>query len=143
MATRHPNRPMTRSTPSFLLGAALAIAAAAGPAQAATPDDLLRGYAARSASVPDAQRGQAFFTAPHGRDWACASCHGPVPATQGRHAATGKAILPLAPGVNPMRFTDPGKVEKWFRRNCADVVGRACTDAEKADVLAWLIALKP
>ena len=40
-------------------------------------------------------------------------------------------------------FSDPAKVEKWFRRNCNDVAGRECTAGEKADVLAWLISLKP
>jgi hypothetical protein len=30
-------------------------------------------------------------------------------------------------------------VEKWFTRNCRDVLGRECTPAEKADIMAWLI----
>ena len=33
------------------------------------------------------------------------------------------------------------KVEKWFARNCNDVLGRACTPVEKGDVLAWLLSL--
>ena len=41
------------------------------------------------------------------------------------------------------RFTDVTRSEKWFRRNCNDVVGRECTAAEKADVLAWLLTLQP
>jgi len=122
---------------------ALALSAAARLAEAVTPEDLLAGYAARSGRTPDLEQGQAFFTTRHGRDWACASCHRPAPVVDGRHAATGKPIQPLAPRANPARFTDRDKVEKWFGRNCADVVGRACTDTEKADVLAWLIALKP
>jgi hypothetical protein len=61
----------------------------------------------------------------------------------GRHAATGKDIAPLAPAANPMRFADAQKTEKWFRRNCKDVLGRECSAAEKADVLAWLMTLKP
>ena len=60
-----------------------------------------------------------------------------------RHASTGKAISPLAPAFNPKRFSDAAKTEKWFRRNCNDVVGRECSNAEKADLLAWLISLKP
>jgi cytochrome c peroxidase len=136
---------MIKSPLAFTAAAsmALALVAAACPAEAATPSDLLAGYAAHSARAPDAEQGRSFFTTPQGRDWACASCHGPRPVTEGRHAATGKRIQPLAPSANPVRFTDADKVEKWFRRNCADVVGRACTDAEKADVLAWLITLKP
>ena len=41
-----------------------------------------------------------------------------------------------------MCIRDRCRVEKWFRRNCNDVVGRECTAAEKADVLAWLLTLK-
>ena len=66
-----------------------------------------------------------------------------MPTVTGKHASTGKAIQPLAPAVNAERFSNPTKVEKWFRRNCNDVVGRECTAAEKADVLAWLLTLKP
>lgn len=81
------------------------------------------------------------FTSKHGREWSCASCHGNPPTQTGRHAATGKSIAPLAPAFNPERFTDAAKTEKWFRRNCNDVVGRECTVAEKADVLSWLMTL--
>ena len=61
----------------------------------------------------------------------------------GRHASTGKPVTALAPAFNPERFSDPSKVEKRFRRNCNDVVGRECSAAEKADVLSWLTSLKP
>lgn len=113
-----------------------------GHALADTPPQLLAAYAAQAGHPPDAQRGQQFFTGLHGREWRCASCHGAMPTQAGQHAATGKAIRPLAPAFNPDRFTDAAKAEKWFRRNCNDVVGRECTAAEKADVLAWLITLK-
>ena len=115
------------------------VALPAAAALAATPQELLQGYGA----APQPARGQAFFNTTHGREWSCASCHGAQPIQQGKHAATGKAIAPLAPAFNPQRFTDPAKVEKWFRRNCGDVVGRECTPAEKADVMAWLLTLKP
>jgi hypothetical protein len=59
----------------------------------------------------------------------------------GRHVVTSKAIQPLAPSANPNRFQDRARVEKWFKRNCNDTVGRECTSAEKADVLAYLISL--
>ena len=45
------------------------------------------------------------------------------------------------PAFNPERFTETAKVDKWFRRNCNDVLKRECTAAEKADVLAWLLKL--
>lgn len=109
---------------------------------AATPAELASQYAAEAGKPADAQRGQQFFTSLHGREWRCASCHGATPTQAGQHAATGKTIRPLAPAFNPDRFTDAAKTEKWFRRNCNDVVGRECSAAEKADVLAWLITLK-
>ena len=70
----------------------------------------------------------------------CATCHGRDLTQTGRQAATGKPIEPMAPSVNPQRFTDPEKVEKWFRRNCHWTMGRACTPAEKADFLSYLKA---
>ena len=112
------------------------------PAVAATPTELLDGYRSAAAAAPAPSRGQQLFTTPQGRDWSCASCHGALPTQAGRHAATGKPIAALAPAFNAERFTDGAKVEKWFRRNCNDVVGRECTAAEKADVLAWLLTLK-
>ncbi|SEA54449.1 DUF1924 domain-containing protein [Variovorax sp. YR216] len=120
--------------------AAVVVAPAAG---AATPADLLAGYVAEAGAAGDPARGQLMFNSRHGRDWSCASCHGAEPTAPGRHAATGKSIAPLAPAFNPERFTDAAKADKWFRRNCNDVVGRECTAAEKADVLSWLIKLKP
>lgn len=112
-------------------------------AKAAAPADLLSGYTAQAGAPPVPARGQQLFTARHGREWSCASCHGAIPTQAGKHASTGKPIAPLAPAFNPERFTDSAKAEKWFRRNCNDVVGRECTVTEKADVLSWLLTLKP
>jgi hypothetical protein len=126
-----------------LAGATLCVGAFVSPARAATPTELLAGYSTQAGSASIAARGQQFFTAKHGRDWSCASCHGATPTQAGKHASTGKAIEPLAPGFNVLRFTDSAKVEKWFRRNCNDVVGRECTPGEKADVMAFLLTLKP
>lgn len=64
------------------------------------------------------------------------------PTAPNRHAATGKSIAPLAPAFHAERFTDSAKVDKWFKRNCKDVLSRECTALEKADVLAYLIGLK-
>ena len=55
---------------------------------------------------------------------------------------TGKTIRPLAVAANPERFTDPAKVEKWFGRNCKEVVGRACTPGEKANFVAYMSAVR-
>lgn len=111
--------------------------------QAATPAELQAGYSAQAATAPSAMRGKQLFAERHGRDWSCASCHGAVPTQPGKHASTGKPIAPLAPAFNAERFTDAAKVEKWFRCNCNDVLGRECSAAEKADVLSWLQTFKP
>ena len=49
----------------------------------------------------------------------------------------------MAPAVNAERLASERAVEKWFRRNCNDVLGRVCSPAEKADVVAYLISIKP
>ena len=113
------------------------------PAQAATPAEQLSAYTAQAGAPAQTARGQQFFNSRHGKDWSCASCHGASPTAPGKHASTGKVITPLAPAFNPERFADSAKTEKWFRRNCNDVVGRECSASEKADVLAWLMTLKP
>jgi hypothetical protein len=117
-------------------------------ALAATPADIQKGFetAARSGTPGftgfSAQRGERFFKSRHGTDWSCDTCHTGNPLNRGRHATTGKEIAPLAPSANPQRFTDAAKVEKWFRRNCNDVLNRPCTALEKGDVLEYLISLK-
>lgn len=134
----------TRSTATAIaVAAAMTGLCLAAAAHAATPSELLSGYAAEAGSAGLPARGLQFFTARHGREWSCASCHGILPTQSGKHASTGKPIGALAPAVNSERFSDAAKAEKWFRRNCNDVVGRICTAAEKADVLSWLLTLKP
>jgi mono/diheme cytochrome c family protein len=88
-----------------------------------------------------AARGEAFYKSKTG-DVSCASCHGDAPKAHGKHATTGKDILPMALVANAERFTDAAKVEKWFKRNCSDVLKRGCTANEKGDFIAYLIAVK-
>jgi len=64
------------------------------------------------------------------------------PTKDGKHASTDKVISPLAPAYNNKRFTDEAKVNKWFKRNCNDVLNRECSALEKADVMAYLNSLK-
>ena len=128
--------------------AALALLALVSVPSNAGPRELVDGYgaAARQATPVfagfSAARGAKFFQETHGGEWSCSTCHTGTPTTMGRHARTGKNIAPLAPAVNPERFADAATAEKWFRRNCNDVVGRECTPQEKGDVLTWLISLK-
>lgn len=111
-------------------------------ARAETPADMLKRYTEAAGAPAVAARGEAFFTSTHGKEWSCSTCHGKVPVAAGKHATTGKAIGAMAPAANPERFTDAAKTEKWFRRNCNDVVGRECSAGEKADLIAWLLTLK-
>ncbi|MGB4117814.1 MAG: DUF1924 domain-containing protein [Polaromonas sp.] len=111
-------------------------------AHAITPAEQLAAYTAQAGAPAQPAKGQQLFTTKHGKEWSCASCHTATPTVDGKHASTGKAITPLAPAFNAERFTDTAKSDKWFRRNCNDVMGRECTAAEKADVLAWLLTLK-
>jgi mono/diheme cytochrome c family protein len=127
----------------------VAILTVAGAAGAQTPASIVSSYTVlaqrESSSFAgfSTQRGEQLFQSRHGSDWSCASCHTQNPLAMGRHARTGKPIPPLAPAANAERFTSPDKVEKWFRRNCNDVLGRACTTQDKGDVLAYLMSLKP
>ena len=114
----------------------------AGPALAETPRDFLTRFDKEAGSAASAERGARFFTARHGGEWSCASCHTDRPTQAGRHAKTDKPITALAPTANAERFTDAAKVDKWFRRNCNDTLNRACTPQEKADVMGWLLTLK-
>lgn len=128
---------------AFAAALGLAGAVLAPVAQAATPAEMLSGYTAQAGKSADPARGQKIFTTRQGGEWSCASCHGALPTQAGKHASTGKAIKPLAPAFNPERFTDAAKTEKWFRRNCNDVMKRECSPTEKANVLSWLMTLKP
>lgn len=114
---------------------------------AETPGSIVSGYAAEAARatsgfVPSSKRGQSFFT----KEWGvsqkmpnCTVCHGKNLNVDGKHVITDKRIDPLAPAVNQERFTDTAKVEKWFKRNCREVIGRECTAAEKADFIQFII----
>lgn len=125
---------------------AISLLIASSLACAETPKQLVDLYAAEAALQASgfrasAQRGGIFFAKKFGvseKMPACAACHTDNPVNGGRHAVTGKDIKPLAPSANADRLTDPAKVEKWFRRNCKEVVGRECTAAEKADFVAFL-----
>ena len=68
----------------------------------------------------------------------CTACHGENPRGAGR-TLTGKDIEAVAVSVTPKRYTDPAKVEKWFKRNCTEVLGRECTPQEKGDWLTFVI----
>lgn len=127
---------------SILLAALATIHLPAHGAAEVTPLQLLEEW--RIEAGPSAQfsaeRGKQLFEQA-ARDWSCSTCHTADPRAPGRHAVTGKSILPLAPSANSQRFTDRAKVDKWLRRNCRDVLARECTPREKGDLLTWLVSL--
>lgn len=128
------------------IGIAIMFILGAGGAYAETPSSLIASYKAEAARAapnftPSAERGQGIFT----RKWgtsstmpSCATCHSDQPSAEGKHVVTSKRIAPLSPAVNPERFASSAKVEKWFRRNCQEVIGRECSAAEKADFIQFV-----
>jgi hypothetical protein len=69
---------------------------------------------------------------------ACTTCHGKDPRGAGQ-TPTGKTIEAMAASANPARYADPAKVEKWFKRNCTEVLGRVCKPQEKGDWLTFML----
>ncbi|HEX6734344.1 MAG TPA: DUF1924 domain-containing protein [Azonexus sp.] len=135
---------MTQTLVPLLLAALLLSppAAVGGPV-----DDQLARYGAAAKAADPAFAG---FSAERGRTLhthsfilgkpdtpACTACHGQDPRGAGKTPA-GKAIEPVALSATPGRYADPAKVEKWFRRNCNEVLGRECTPREKGDWLTFM-----
>lgn len=122
------------------LAIALPLAASANP--------ILDGYRAtarqENAAFKDfsASAGRSLFTSVGANQLACASCHTDSPKNTGKHSSTNRDIQPMAPAVNPKRFSDAAQVEKWFKRNCQDVFARACTTQEKGDFISYMLSVK-
>ncbi len=130
-----------KNTLILLAGLALASPLAAGDT---SPARLLEQFEAAAGTSGSAERGRALFTARHSGGKpdtpSCTTCHGTDLRAFGKTRA-GKPIEPMALSVNPARLTDSKKAAKWFRRNCKSVLGRECTAAEKADVVAYLMSI--
>ena len=125
----------------------LACAALAMPLLAAAANPIQDSYRAQAKLDNPAFKdfsvaaGQKLYATKVG-EFACASCHTDSPLAAGKHAKTNKDILPLSPSANPKRFTDVATVEKWFKRNCNDVLSRACTAQEKGNFMAYVLSVK-
>lgn len=100
-------------------------------------DSLLISYQQQGAGVVDTNEGRDLWFSKHG-DRSCSSCHSDSLSQNGKHIKTGKLIKPMALSVNPERYRDGKKIEKWFRRNCKWTLGRECSAQEKANILSWL-----
>jgi cytochrome b/mono/diheme cytochrome c family protein len=149
-----PRFASVRAASAVALGAAAVVAlalllglpsrtSAAGPVATA----LLQEYDAQARRANpafpgfSAEAGHRLYVASFtvdGQTTSCSSCHTPDPRRPGRTPA-GKVVEPLAPGANPARLTDRREVEKWFTRNCKQVLGRECTAQEKGDFVTWML----
>ena len=116
-----------------------------GEAAAATPAEIMSAYAAKAGMSPAAERGEKLFISKNkgGAFESCTDCHTASPTRTGRDQVTEKWMPALAPAANARRLTDTARVEAAFRLNCKDVLSRECSAQEKADVMSWLISLKP
>lgn len=76
-----------------------------------------------------------------GEKVSCMTCHTSDPKQSGMTRAN-KVIDPMAPAINPARFTELAKVEKWFKRNCNDVLERECTVTEKGNFIIYMMSIK-
>lgn len=130
---------MVKTALALLLGMGLSLSAAAE-----SPAQLRDAYARAAGLSPEAivvAEGEKLFRSGGSGDKQCASCHTDDPKQVGK-TKVGKRIEPMAPAVNAERFTDPKKTEKWFGRNCKDVLERECTPREKASFIAWLMTIQ-
>lgn len=91
------------------------------------------------------EAGKAFFNSRHihsvtSEERSCTVCHTANPVQKGK-TTVGKVIEPMAASVNKERFTDPLKVEKWFKRNCSWVLERECTPQEKGNYIMYMLSI--
>jgi len=93
----------------------------------------------------DANAGEIFFRTERvhssGDKVSCMTCHTPDPKKSGLTRAN-KVIDPMAPIANAERFSDMAKVQKWFKRNCNDVLERVCTPQEKGNFVKYMMSIK-
>jgi hypothetical protein len=136
----------------FFIALPALVATSCTTALAASAQELLQGYAVQAKKEDpgftefSANAGDKFYHASvkhsSGRQVSCVTCHTDSPRNAGKHEKTGKEIPPLAPSVSKTRFTDAVNVEKWFKRNCQDVLERACTAREKGNFIAYVLSVK-
>lgn len=136
---------------NIVLASLLGLAAVSAHADVANAEKLAQKYTTIAKIVnpgyagPSATEGKIFFNRKitiNGNEAACASCHTPNPANEGKHIVTGKAIRPLSPAVNNKRFNDLDKVEDKFTEHCNDIIGADCTPEEKANFIGYVLTEK-
>ena len=128
----------------------IVLACTLGPATAdGSPKSLLDFYA-NEAKASDlgfsgfsAERGEHLFRTHFSTGKpdtpSCTTCH-TADATKTGQTRAGKDIEPMAASANPNRYSDQAKTEKWFGRNCNNVLGRECTAKEKGDFITFMLS---
>jgi hypothetical protein len=82
------------------------------------------------------------FTVAHIDQVPCRACHVTLHKGARGRSAIKREIRPLAPLVNPDRFTNEWQVEFWFDWNCELLLRRQCTPLEKGDFITWLMTIE-
>ena len=131
-----------------LLAATLALTLSSASRAGPREDQLAKYASAAKAADPafagfSAARGKTLhtqaFTGGKADTPSCTTCHGKDARAAGKNLM-GKTIDPVAVSAAPTRYTDPAKVEKWFKRNCNEVLGRECSPKEKGDWLSFMLS---
>jgi Domain of unknown function (DUF1924) len=128
----------------------IVLACALAPATAGESAQSLLDFYANEAKASDpgfsrfsAERGEHLFRTNFSTGKpdtpSCTTCHTTDPRKTGQTRA-GKDIEPMAASANPKRYSDQAKTEKWFGRNCNNVLGRECTATEKGDFITFMLA---
>ena len=133
-------KPSDRRLISIIVFARAFASVAAGE----SPNSLLDFYASQAkTSDPgftgfSAERGEHLFRTKFSTGKpntpSCTTCHTPDPRKTGQTRA-GKDIEPMAGSVNPKRYSNQEKTEKWFGRNCNNVLSRGCTATKRVTSL--------
>ncbi len=92
-----------------------------------------------------AEAGRAFYVKKvevKGKDLSCAACHTDNPANIGKHNESGKPIKPMAPSVNPQRFSNINKSAVGFTKHCRDLYGKDCSAEDKANFVTYLLTVQ-
>lgn len=141
---------MKKGIRSFIAASVFAAASASMAVSAAEPNEQVRSLVdsykkSSGAQSFSAEEGRKFFNSKRTHsvkkeERSCTTCHTTDPRQPGK-TIVGKVIEPLAPSVNKERFTDPEKIEKWFKRNCTWVLERECTPREKGDYITYMMSL--
>jgi hypothetical protein len=128
----------------------IVLACTLGPATADESPKSLLDFYANEAKASDlgfsgfsAERGEHLFRTHFSTGKpdtpSCTTCHTADPTKPGQTRA-GKDIEPMAASANPKRYSDQAKTEKWFGRNCNNVLGRECTAKEKGEFITFMLS---